>query len=100
MSQALETVRGKLGQDLSACHRGQKGCRIEQMTSINPAEPKQVIGHVALGTTEDVARAVAAARKAFSTWSRTSVEFRSRFLERLADKIAGNPLRTCRMGGL
>ena len=66
---------------------GQKLTGSSQLVSVNPAQPKQVIGHVALGATEDVAHAVAAARKAFSTWSRTSAESRSKFLERLADKM-------------
>ena len=60
------------------------------MASINPAAPKQVIGHIALGTTMDVVNAVAAARTAFPKWSRTPVEERSEFLERLAAKLRAN----------
>ncbi|NED67438.1 aldehyde dehydrogenase family protein, partial [Streptomyces sp. SID10244] len=42
---------------------------------INPATEKAA-GHVALGTAADVDTAVQAARKAFTTWSQTSVDER------------------------
>ena len=66
---------------------GKKLMGSRQQVSINPAQPNQVIGHVALGATEEVAHAVAAARNAFSSWSRTSAESRSKFLERVGDKM-------------
>lgn len=87
MSQALETVRGKLGRDYPLVIGGQKFTGSGQLTSINPAQPREVIGQVALGTVEDVAHAVSVARKAFSTWSRTSAESRSKFLQRLAARM-------------
>ena len=60
------------------------------MASINPAAPKQVIGQIALGTTMDVVNAVAAARTAFPTWSRTPVKERAEFLERMAARLRAN----------
>ena len=47
---------------------------------INPAT-EQVIGHVPQGSADDAARAVAAARAAFDTWSQTSVAERAAFIE-------------------
>jgi RHH-type transcriptional regulator, proline utilization regulon repressor / proline dehydrogenase / delta 1-pyrroline-5-carboxylate dehydrogenase len=87
MGQAIDVVRGKLGQGYPLVIGGKEFMGSRQLISINPAQPEQVIGHVALAAIEDVAHAVATARKAFSTWSRTSAEFRSRFLERLAEKM-------------
>ncbi len=87
MGQALEVVRKKLGQSYPLVIGGQKLTGLNQQVSVNPARPTQVIGHVALGTTEEVVRAVAAARKAFSSWSRTSAESRSKFLERVGAKL-------------
>ncbi len=87
MNEALETVRRKLGGTYPLVIGGKKVAGSSHLASINPAQPKQLIGQVTLSTTEDVARAVAAARNAFATWGKTSVEFRSRFLERVADKI-------------
>jgi RHH-type proline utilization regulon transcriptional repressor/proline dehydrogenase/delta 1-pyrroline-5-carboxylate dehydrogenase len=87
MGRALDVVRGKLGQAYPLVIAGKEFIGSRQLASINPAQPEQVIGHVTLGSTEDVARAVAAARNAFSNWSRTSAESRSKFLERLAHKL-------------
>jgi aldehyde dehydrogenase (NAD+) len=47
---------------------------------INPAT-EQVIGHVPRGSADDAARAVAAARAAFETWSQTSVAERAAIIE-------------------
>src|SRR5215468_10190355 len=56
----------------------------KSMDVINPAT-EEVAGHISAGSKADVDKAVAAARKAFETWSRTSRE------ERLAliNKIMG-----------
>jgi len=87
MGQALDLVRGKMGRAYPLVIGGKKFIGSRHLVSVNPAQPTQVIGHVALGAAEDVAHAVAAARNAFSTWSRTSVDSRSKFLERLANKM-------------
>ena len=47
---------------------------------INPAT-EAVSGHISLGSTADVDKAVAAARRAFATWSETSVKERLDLLE-------------------
>ncbi len=87
MSQALETLRAKLGQAYPHVIGGKPVVGVRQTISINPAAPNQVVGHIAFGTTLDVVNAVAAARTAFPNWSRTPVEERSEFLERLACKL-------------
>ncbi|UZE04334.1 aldehyde dehydrogenase family protein [Pseudomonas corrugata] len=52
----------------------------------NPAT-EEVIAEVARGSTEDVDRAVAAARTAFADWSATSVETRVSILEKIHELI-------------
>jgi aldehyde dehydrogenase (NAD+) len=54
----------------------------EQVDIINPATEAS-LGKVALGTAEDVDRAVAAARRAFESFSQTSVEERTELLGRI-----------------
>jgi aldehyde dehydrogenase (NAD+) len=49
---------------------------------VNPAT-EAVIGQVALGTAEDVDKAVKAARRAFETYSQTKLEERAALLERI-----------------
>lgn len=51
---------------------------------INPAT-EEAIGRIAMGNAEDVNRAVAAARRAFETFSRTSREERIALLERIIE---------------
>lgn len=51
---------------------------------INPATEKPV-AVISLGTAADVDRAVAAAKRAFATWSETSVEDRAGLLQRIID---------------
>ncbi len=50
---------------------------------VNPAT-EQVIGRVPQGTATDADRAVAAARRAFESWSQTAVEERAEWMERIA----------------
>ncbi|MFC4314550.1 aldehyde dehydrogenase family protein [Steroidobacter flavus] len=63
---------------------GQWVAPIESKTvnTVNPAT-EAVSGTIALGTAADVDRAVKAARKAFSSWSKTSREERLQVLERI-----------------
>src|SRR5689334_6370726 len=49
---------------------------------INPAN-EEVCGHISIGTGADVDKAVAAAKKAFETWSQTTREERIDVLERI-----------------
>ena len=51
------------------------------------ASTEEVIGRVPAGTAEDVDRAVAAARAAFPAWAATSVEERSKYLQRITEGI-------------
>ena len=52
--------------------------------SVNPCDPKQIIGRFPQGTKEDAERAVEAAWRAFPEWSRVSPEERSALLVRIA----------------
>jgi len=55
-----------------------------QIDVINPAN-EEVCGHISLGSGEDVNRAVAAAKTAFESYSRTSVKERIELLEACAE---------------
>ena len=61
----------------------------EQIAVVNPAN-EEVIGHIALGTKEDVHQAVTAAKKAFqynSPWRKISPDDRGKILYRFAELI-------------
>jgi succinate-semialdehyde dehydrogenase/glutarate-semialdehyde dehydrogenase len=64
-------------------HRGEG----ERVPVENPATG-EVLGHIASATPAEIDAAVAAARKAFSTWSRVAPAERSKALHRLGDAIA------------
>jgi 1-pyrroline-5-carboxylate dehydrogenase len=69
---ALSRIEARLplqGQNRIA---GQRVGAVKTFDSVNPADPKQVIGHFPEGTVEDANRAVEAAAKAFESWSRTA----------------------------
>jgi acyl-CoA reductase-like NAD-dependent aldehyde dehydrogenase len=51
------------------------------------ASTEEVIGSIPEGTPEDVDRAVTAARKAFETWSQTSVDERAEWLTRISQAL-------------
>jgi len=55
--------------------------------SLSPADTRVVVARVPSGTAADVNDAVAAARAAFPTWSRTPWAERARLIERAADII-------------
>lgn len=84
---AIEIVRNKLGQAYPLVIDGKEIMSNQQITSINPAQPNQIVGHVARGTVQDAVAAVAAAKRAFPKWSRTPVQERARLFERVADKM-------------
>ena len=52
------------------------------------AYTEEVLGTVPEGTAEDVDKAVRAARAAFDSWSRTSVEDRAKYLQRISEGLA------------
>lgn len=57
---------------------------------INPADGEEIVGRAALGTVEDLDRAVAAAAEAFASWSKTSDEERRAACVRIADIVAAH----------
>ena len=56
----------------------------ETIDVVNPAT-ETVIARIAAGTTDDVNRAVAAARAAFETWSQSTVEEREQVLSKIIE---------------
>ena len=53
-------------------------------TDVVSSSTEEAIGSVPRGSADDVSRAVAAARKAFESWSRTPIEERATWLEKLS----------------
>jgi 1-pyrroline-5-carboxylate dehydrogenase len=85
--QALEKVRGQLGQDHSLVIGGERMAGSGSFASTNPSKPAQVVGRFASGTREQAARAIEVADQAFVTWSRVSARERAAYLFEAARRM-------------
>ncbi len=88
MKEALVAVRSRLGRRHALVIGGAEQWTSDEILSINPARPDEVVGHVAKAGKTEAELAVKAAEAAFRDWSRRSVEDRTGIIER-----AGNLLR-------
>jgi aldehyde dehydrogenase (NAD+) len=59
----------------------------ERNRNINPSNTADVIGEYARGTTSDAGQAIAAAREAFKSWSKTTPQQRFDILDRAATEV-------------
>ena len=60
----------------------------QEVTDLISPTTAQVIGHVTLGDEEDARRAIAAAKRAFATFGRSTKEERSKILHRLHKAVS------------
>jgi alpha-ketoglutaric semialdehyde dehydrogenase len=65
----------------------------ETFDNVNPADTRDIIGHFALSTQEDVDQAVEAAKNAFDKWKRTPAPHRAEILFRLGEILIHNKER-------
>jgi len=92
---ALDLVRSQLGQTYSNIIGGHHVALATTFTSHNPADPTETIGTHYAATAEDTNKAIDAAREAFLTWSKTSVETRVNLLLTAADIIRKRHFEFC-----
>ncbi len=84
MEAALSRVSGQLGRVYPLWLGGERLTTPDTRDSIDPADPKTVVGKASNATPEHVNRAFEAATAAFPTWRRTAPEVRARVLLRTA----------------
>jgi 1-pyrroline-5-carboxylate dehydrogenase len=85
--EALRRVRGWFGREHAHVVDGQPVRGFTYFEDRSPVDTGIVIGRFPRGTSEDVGRAVAAARRAFPAWSRRPFEERAAVLRRASDLI-------------
>ena len=85
MRSAIAKVRGQLGREYDLIIGGKRIKTSDKIRSIDPAKPSQVVGIHQKAGKDHVEPAMQAALKAFTTWSRTTVEERASLLFRTAD---------------
>ncbi len=84
---ALDYLRGELGRAYPLMIAGEPAATEATFETVNPSRPTEVVGIVAEGTTADVDRAVAAARKTFKHWRTTTALDRANLLRKAADRL-------------
>ncbi|HJT81193.1 MAG TPA: proline dehydrogenase family protein, partial [Chthoniobacterales bacterium] len=84
MQTAIEEMRPRLGREYPIIIDGDRIRTGKTIASINPSNPRQVVGAVFEAGIPEAERAVQAARRAFEDWSRRPIEHRAQLLERVA----------------
>lgn len=87
MRNAIADVRRHFGGDYPLRIAGRDAHTREWYESVNPANPREMVGRVAQASAEDIDRAVEAARGAFAEWRTTNVSERAALLERVAQLL-------------
>src|SRR5918911_2285616 len=82
MRAALKDVGSRLGRSYPAIIGGRRVETDDEIVSVNPADPSQVVGRTASATEREADMALDTATGAFETWSRTAPEARARILLR------------------
>jgi 1-pyrroline-5-carboxylate dehydrogenase len=84
---ALEQVASELGREYRLIIGGERLTTADKIRSLNPARPAQVVGVHQKAGAEHAERAMAAALKAFESWSRASLGDRTSLLLNAAEII-------------
>ncbi len=84
MREALTKVRAELGREYDMVIGGRLIKTREKITSVNPANPKEVVGVFQSAGREHVESAIQAAAAAFESWKRTTVEERASLIHTVA----------------
>ena len=84
---ALRQVESELGRTYPLIIGGERRHKDATFSSINPANPEQVVAYFAKATVEDANAAVVAAWEKFQTWKYTSAQERAGYLFRAAELL-------------
>jgi 1-pyrroline-5-carboxylate dehydrogenase len=95
MLQALSDVSSELGREYDLIIGGKRIRTKDKITSINPANPSQVVGIHQRAEAEHAAPAVEAASLAFPGWSRTPLQQRVELLLRVSALISQHKFHLC-----
>ena len=84
-SKAIAEVRKMLGRTYPLWIGGKEVKTEDLLSSVNPANPAEVIGHIRQAGRNEIDLAIAAAKDVFPAWQSTAAENRARYLFRAAD---------------
>ena len=84
MRRALEEVEGSLGKSYPLIIGGKRVETDDEIESVNPSKPSQVVGRTGRATGREADMALETATSTFEYWSKTAPEARARILLRAA----------------
>ncbi|MDQ0189033.1 L-glutamate gamma-semialdehyde dehydrogenase [Alicyclobacillus cycloheptanicus] len=84
LKKAIAQVRSQFGKTYPLFIDGQAVTTERVLPSLNPSKHAEVVGHVSQATRDHIDRAIAAASRAFETWSQTSFQERAMYLFKAA----------------
>jgi RHH-type proline utilization regulon transcriptional repressor/proline dehydrogenase/delta 1-pyrroline-5-carboxylate dehydrogenase len=87
MKQALQEVRDEFGRSYPLVIDGKSSESRSTLSSRNPSNTTEVVGHVASASADQAADAVDAARRAFPHWASMETSNRCEYLELIAAEI-------------
>lgn len=87
MQQALDDVRAEFGQTYPLVIDGKSSESRSTLSSRNPSNNAEIIGHVASASVEQTADAIDAARRAFPQWAAMETSNRCEYLEMVAAEM-------------
>ena len=88
LAQAIGQVRLELGQQYPLIINGQRVDTSATITSVNPANPAEIIGETAMAGTVDADAGVKAAKEALTGWRQQTAVERGAYLNRVAILLA------------
>ena len=83
-AKALAAVREEFGRSYPLLIEGKRIETTDQIVSVNPSRPAEVVGRTGSASAEDVDQAVAAAKRAYPAWRALGVKERAQALWRAA----------------
>ena len=87
MRDALEDVRSQFGRSYPLIVGGRAIDTTKKITSVNPANPSEIVGLAATATADQASDAIDAARRAFPQWMKTDAGHRAEYLELAAAEM-------------
>ena len=92
---ALDEVASELGREYDLILGGKRVRTADKITSVNPANPSEIIGIHQRAEAEHAEPAIQAALAAFPAWSRTPVQERVALLLRVSELISRRKFTLC-----
>jgi RHH-type proline utilization regulon transcriptional repressor/proline dehydrogenase/delta 1-pyrroline-5-carboxylate dehydrogenase len=92
---AIQTVRQQLGKSYLPLVNGERVNTLDQVKSLNPSNPEEVVGTVGLLSLEQADQAIAAAKAAFPAWSKTPATERAAILRKAAELMEQQRAELC-----